>query len=68
MDIDARIKLAVIFNDFRRRYFHLYGNLNRNQMIFKYAILIFDTYLNADGEDMHTVSTVLVSAQVLMIC
>jgi hypothetical protein len=53
MDIDARIKLAVIYNDFRRRYSHLYGNLNRNQMIFQYTLLIFDTYLNADGEDVY---------------
>jgi hypothetical protein len=53
MDIDTRIKLAVIYNNFRRRYSHLYGNFNRHEMIFQRAILIFDTYLNTDGEDVY---------------
>jgi hypothetical protein len=48
MDIDTRIKLVVIYNNFRQRLPFLYGNLNRHQMIFQHAILIFDTYLNTD--------------------
>jgi hypothetical protein len=53
-DIDTRIKLAVIYNDFRRRCSHLYGNINRNHFIMnQHLTFIFDTYLNADGEDVY---------------
>jgi hypothetical protein len=53
LDIDTRIKLAVIYNNFRESYSYLYGNLNRHQLIFQHVILIFDTYLNDDGEDVY---------------
>jgi hypothetical protein len=53
LDIDARIKLAVIYNKFQQRYSYLYGILHRNQLIFQHAILIFDTYLNYNGEDVY---------------
>jgi hypothetical protein len=50
-DIDTRIKLAVIYNDFRQIFPDLYGNINRNTLFFQHTILIFDTYLN-DMEKM----------------
>jgi hypothetical protein len=45
LDIDKRIKLAVIYNNFRQRFPDLYGNINRHQSIFQHIFLTFDTYL-----------------------
>jgi hypothetical protein len=44
MDINARIKLAVIYNNFQWRCSHLYGNLNRNQLMFQHTLLTFSLF------------------------
>jgi hypothetical protein len=51
-NIDRRIKLAVIYNNFRDIFPNLYWNLNRyssKQNLF----LIFDTYLNDKGNKVY---------------
>jgi hypothetical protein len=49
-DIDVRIKLAVIYNDFRSRFPNLYGNISRFTMIPPKAYFIFEIYTNYKGE------------------
>jgi hypothetical protein len=52
-DIDTRIKLAIIYNNFRQRFPDLYGNINRQMSIFQHVFLIFDAYLSDNGEDVY---------------
>jgi hypothetical protein len=52
-DIDTRLKLAVIYNYFRQKFPDLYGNINRHKLFFHHTLLIFDTYLNNNGEDVY---------------
>jgi hypothetical protein len=43
-DIDTKIKLAVIYNNFQDTFPDLYGNLKRYVSVKQHTLLIFDTY------------------------
>jgi hypothetical protein len=51
--INTRIKLAVIYNNFRDRFPDLCGNFNRHELFFYLTFLIFDIYLNDKGNDVY---------------
>jgi hypothetical protein len=53
LDIDTRIKLAIMYTNFRQRFPDLYGNINRQMSIFQPLFLIFHTYLSDKGNDVY---------------
>jgi hypothetical protein len=54
-DIDRRIKLAVIYNNFRHRLPNLYGNINRHVLQTQFLFSIFDSYVNDKGDEVYYV-------------
>jgi hypothetical protein len=55
-DIDTRIKLVAIHNNFRQRFPDLYGNIERHLLFFQHSLLFFDTYLSDNGEDVYNLA------------
>jgi hypothetical protein len=51
--MDSRVRLAVIYNNFRDTYPNLCGNLNRYVSPMKHSFLIFNSYLNDKGNEVY---------------
>jgi hypothetical protein len=52
-DIDVRIKIAIIYNDFRSRFPNLYGNIDRFHVHRPKKFSFFEIYTNDKGEEVY---------------